>query len=419
LLVLFVSVLASVVLVVVFARDSPEAELITPLTWELPREERQKLKFLPKAQHLKHIWADTQPVAPVKLIRGGESAYRSIREQFAKLGFSGPEALQRGIVLAAGGFHYFASVYVLIRELRYHGCTLPIELWYRQGEMNRHHVQCLKQWGVLCLSLDQHLPFHMEHKFAIKVMAMYLSVFDEILFLDADNNVVKDPSFLFDAPEYREHEALFWPDFWPLMPNAPCYDSFPEGFQPHPHAYQQESGQMVVNRQRYWKQLWFVFRILENHLEGLFPAPFNHGDKDLFHITWDATGEKYNFIQHRTASVATEIVNPRRKRVQAVAMGQHAPDGSLLFVHQNHAEWGDRRPEDTKPWWVHLKRHTVPKGGRVEAGFWNPTGPTKLESFREVVGTMEDIYTHFISDLRAELWYRNYYAKELTSRNLI
>jgi len=414
LLILFVSVLTSVILVVIFSRDSPDAELITRLSWETPAVLRKRLKFLPKTNHLLSIWTDPDPVSPEDLIKGGTSVYDAFRADWDALGYTS----ERGIVMAAGGFHYFASAYVLVRELRHQGCKLPIEMWYRAGEMGRQHIQYLRTFGVICLNIDHYLPFNMQHKFAIKVIAMYLSAFREILFLDADNNVVMDPTFLFDCPEYKKHEVLFWPDFWPLGGDAPCYESFPEGVKPQLNPFQQESGQMVVNKQRYWRQLWFVFRILENNLETLFPTPFNFGDKDLFHITWNATDQPFTFVKHRTGAVATYFSNVSRKQIKAVAMAQHAPDGRVLFVHQNHAEWGDRRGDDTAPWWVHLKRHTHTTRGGVEGGYWNPIGPTKVEAFRDQVGTMEDDYVKFMDDLRAERWYRDFYVNELNDRSL-
>jgi alpha 1,2-mannosyltransferase len=38
------------------------------------------------------------------------------------------------------------------------------------------------------------------------------SSFSEVLYLDSDNILLADPTFLFDHPIYREHGVVFWPD---------------------------------------------------------------------------------------------------------------------------------------------------------------------------------------------------------------
>jgi alpha 1,2-mannosyltransferase len=351
----------------------------------------------PTTDQLLTIWTDSSPVPSEVLIKRGEQTYAAIRKQFADIGY---QNTSRGIVLAAGGLSYFSSAYVLVRELRHLGCKLPIEMWYRKDEISDDLAKYMQQFGVQCLCIDSILPLPVKHKFSIKVIAMYLSSFKEILFLDADNNVLADPEFLFDCPEYREHEALFWPDYWKLKPDSPCYSNFPPGVNPVFPKFQQESGQLVINKQRYWKQLWFVFRTLESRLESLFPAPFNFGDKDLFHVTWCASGEQFTFVQHRVASVGSGI--------QGLAMGQHSPNGQLLFIHQNFAEWSDRT-DSQGPWWVSVRTHTDPYEGSVDHGTWIPNGPTQTQDFRAVYGTIEDTYASFIQELRREVSYRTHF----------
>ena len=36
----------------------------------------------------------------------------------------------------------------------------------------------------------------------------------QIVYLDADNFVLKDPSTLFASPEYNNTGAIFWQDYW-------------------------------------------------------------------------------------------------------------------------------------------------------------------------------------------------------------
>ena len=49
-----------------------------------------------------------------------------------------------------------------------------------------------------------------------KVIAATFSSFKEVLLLDADQIVLRDPTSLFDYPNYKETGALIWPDYWGL-----------------------------------------------------------------------------------------------------------------------------------------------------------------------------------------------------------
>jgi alpha 1,2-mannosyltransferase len=415
-------ILALVILIVVFSRETTPATTITDKSWSNEEKTFKDLRFLPKSQQLLTIWTDTSSILPPeKILKGGVDTYKNIRLTFQNLPYAKttPEIQQaytfgtQGIVIVAGGFHYFSSAYVLIRELRHVGCILPIELWYKNGELSPEHIRHITQWGVVCLNIDHHISFEIKRKYSIKVLAMYLSSFQEILYLDADNNVIYDPTFLFSTEEYKQHETLFWPDFWPLNASAPCYLNFPEHIKPTVPTFQQDSGQIVINKKRYSQQLWCIFQILENDLETLFPTPFNIGDKDLFHTTWSATGQYFTFIPHRTAAIATVYVNKSQNKIQCIAQGQYAPDGTLLFVHQNNIEWTQKPYVNQEPWWILLKKHTHPTIGSVETGTWNPEGPTQTESFREVVGCMEDVYTGFLNELRNQEWYQDFYSDDL------
>lgn len=38
--------------------------------------------------------------------------------------------------------------------------------------------------------------------------------FAEVVILDSDCLPLRDPSWMFSAPQYQQHGNLFWPDFW-------------------------------------------------------------------------------------------------------------------------------------------------------------------------------------------------------------
>lgn len=69
----------------------------------------------------------------------------------------------------------------------------------------------------------------------------------QVLFLDSDNVVLSDPHFLFSTPEYKEHGAMLWPDYWassaaPDVQAILGIDALPLGTT--------ESGQMLFDKAR-------------------------------------------------------------------------------------------------------------------------------------------------------------------------
>ncbi|MGO8147955.1 hypothetical protein AB9F42_34700, partial [Rhizobium leguminosarum] len=57
----------------------------------------------------------------------------------------------------------------------------------------------------------------------IKGEAIAHARFTEILYLDSDNVPVRDPTFLFDAPLYKTHGIVLWPDFVRESPANPAF----------------------------------------------------------------------------------------------------------------------------------------------------------------------------------------------------
>src|SRR5690242_5626876 len=80
----------------------------------------------------------------------------------------GPSASRRfhgrGVVICAGGPVYIPCAWVCINMLRRVGCTLPIEVWARDGsELDPTIRRLLKPLGVRCVnaeSVQRRFPTH-------------------------------------------------------------------------------------------------------------------------------------------------------------------------------------------------------------------------------------------------------------------
>ena len=241
----------------------------------------------------------------------------------------------RGIVMAAGGEVLMANAYVTIALLRQHGCRLHIELWY-DGASEKDEVfeQLIEPFGVKCIDAMSRgfvgfpmgceayyqgkwrYPDRWVHGYNLKVFAVKNSAYQEVLFIDADNNPAADPSFLFDDPGYKQHGYLFWPD--PLDAkhglDLTVFGLSYEGDL----GTGLESGQMMLDKTKCWKQLQLVEWYNRNaayFYQGAW------GDKDTFTAAWIATKKSLN-------------VAPASASCQMRAIRQHAPDGSPLFYHR-------------------------------------------------------------------------------------
>jgi hypothetical protein len=96
------------------------------------------------------------------------------------------------------------------------GCTLPIEVWHlgpdEMGPAMRSLLEDLGAQAIDALEVAKRHQVQCLGGWELKSYALMHSRFSEVLFLDADNVPVKDPSCLFERPEFQETGAIFWPD---------------------------------------------------------------------------------------------------------------------------------------------------------------------------------------------------------------
>ena len=65
-------------------------------------------------------------------------------------------------------------------------------------------------------ALVSHTLYDKWSYFMAKIVAMTFSSFKEVLLIDADQIVLRDPTGLFDASQFKDTGALLWPDYWGL-----------------------------------------------------------------------------------------------------------------------------------------------------------------------------------------------------------
>ena len=229
-----------------------------------------------------------------------------------------------GSSFAGGGVKYLPCAWVCVRMLRWLGCTLPIELWHLgEREMPAEVRELLAPHGVTCMDARTLLPKHPArrlHGWELKCYAILHSRFAEVLLLDADNVPVIDPTYLFDAPEYREKGAVLWPDFERLHRDRPIWEMLGIEYRDEPET---ESGQLLIDKAASWRALNVAWHL--NDYSDFYYRYF-YGDKETFHLGWRAAGAEY--------------AQPGRGIYALPAtMCQHDFQGRRVFQHRNFAKW--------------------------------------------------------------------------------
>jgi hypothetical protein len=229
-----------------------------------------------------------------------------------------------GIVITGGG-KYFVSAYITIRVTRSVGCTLPIELWHLDGEMDQQMIDIVSPLGVTCHNASEHAKgsdYFLNHwwkGWQLKAYALLHSSFAEVLMLDADSYPVRDPSFLFDWSGYCEHGAIFWPDVGQsrrMFPHGAAKSLGVPSFTEIPT----ESGQLVVNKVQCWREC-----NLAKHYNAQANYTYHivYGDKDTFPTAWHRLGTKYARMWQVSNFVKPGIL-------------QLDGEGKTLFQHRIH-----------------------------------------------------------------------------------
>jgi hypothetical protein len=183
--------------------------------------------------YLKHDIPETRLYMNGWKVRRRLSAFRSfvtgnkasLRDQWGKL-FK--DYRPRGIVISAGGRRPLLNSFVAVSILRNTlGCQLPIILThYGEQEMSNKSKtvfeeqigdiefldleKAMEQWPPHQLPLEFSDSQSNEQGYKLKIWSIFLAPFQQVLYLDADNTPIMDPSELFDIEPFKKHGSLFW-----------------------------------------------------------------------------------------------------------------------------------------------------------------------------------------------------------------
>ena len=245
----------------------------------------------------------------------------------------------RGIVIVAGNQQSMLRVRVIIGQLKRLKSKLPIEIHYWGDELSdKDKKEIDAMWPLLYFNdlsakswqnivQTNHDRFYINYQ--LKPAAVLNSRFAEPLLLDSDNIPIIDPEELYKSRLYKEYGTIFWPDIAHTRQNNPIWAI--TNTQCRTDEYEQESGQMIVDKRRYFYHLqlaaWF------NNKVGDYYNEFLLGDKDTFRFAWHALKTPYGKPIKWLTSVGT--LSPDGYYC-GHSFAQHHPDpddGRIAFLH--------------------------------------------------------------------------------------
>lgn len=201
-----------------------------------------------------------------ELLQGLESifALQAAHSNFTSLLQSWPDHLAGNVfngtgVVIVGGGEYFGPAVIGIQLLRRSGSNLPVQVFVTDKSEYEHGLcqNYLPKLGAECLILSDFIQgFEITH-YQLKSLAMLLSSFEHVLYLDSDSIPLLNPETeLFAKEPYTSTGLVIWPDFW-ISSESPSFytvvglDEMPSNL---PQA-SSEAGQLLINKRTHLKTL--------------------------------------------------------------------------------------------------------------------------------------------------------------------
>lgn len=184
-------------------------------------------------------------------------------------------SIPRGIVIAGGG-KYLSHAWVCCKIIRKTGCKLPIRVYYMgPKEMPPVAVPWFAQLDAECVDVlpaMQRLKINNISGWTSKMIAVTDAPWEQVLFLDADCYVSRDPEELMTDPEVEKVGGLFFSDI--ANHCKAWWGYYYCGLTPLKKEW--EAGIYVVNKRLGWMGVrWTLW--LNEHSDVWFKL--GHGDK--------------------------------------------------------------------------------------------------------------------------------------------
>ena len=171
------------------------------------------------------------------------------------------------------------------------------------------------------LAIDSNMPRDTIDGWRLKALALTWSSFSKVLLLDADQVPTRDPSEVFNWPEFIRTGAVLWPDVLDIDQQNPIWSLCGLASDGRRSI---ESGQLLIDKERHWRAVQIALRLNEEAHEVY---KLVYGDKDTFLLGFLIAESDFSFIGTGPG------IDINR------CFYQHDFDGQVLFQHRTGAKW--------------------------------------------------------------------------------
>jgi hypothetical protein len=308
--------------------------------------------------------------------------------QHLKASFNGP-----GIVIPTGSHHLRHAVF-LIRSLRQLGCTLPICVAYAgEGkDLKLAEIAYLRGMHVYTMDVTRLVDAKMLELtgWQIKPFAALVAPFAQVILIDADVVVLKDPAGILETPVFREHGCVIFRDRT-LFDKDVKKPAWLEAHIPAPlseallstrmyktvSAHEQESGVVVIDKGRCLMGLLAACKLNAKEERDRVTYKEFYGDKETFWIGMEMAGDGYGVLWERAGVIGQETNSTKikgNKRGRPVVCGRilHFDEAGLpLWFNGGIVE--DKRDEERGKYLVRFSHY-------AHEGRWEFVGSCVLDS---------------------------------------
>jgi hypothetical protein len=205
-----------------------------------------------------------------------------------------------GIITASEGSKRILQTLTSVSILR-KSCCLPIELFYAdEHELSVHQITLLTNLGVTCINIQSFPEFttYNARNFSIKALAIYLSSFNEVIWMDADVIALTNFENLFKLPSYIVNDHLFFEDIFSYYKNENAmtkttlklYTTF--GIQLDKGTPETDSGLFILNKKNLPRDFIKYILVLNMHHKFIYNATY--GDKELYRLSMMLCDKAFN-----------------------------------------------------------------------------------------------------------------------------
>jgi hypothetical protein len=218
-----------------------------------------------------------------------------------------PRLEGKGVVICGGGFKYLPPIYASVCLLRHFGIKYPIQIWHLGPEEIVGNIKKvfspLNVTWINALTVTKKHPVRLPLKgWPLKTYALLHCGFRDVIFLDADCMVARNPGFLFQTTQYKGSGLLLWndpmvwldDDYWQILTGLESVKTlFPEPVTTKTGFLEIESGEMVIDLEKCYR-LFLVQRMINEYSDFYFK--YFRGDKATLQIALGLLKQKCTIV---------------------------------------------------------------------------------------------------------------------------